>query len=198
MGPKIGQLPVLLALAYLGIGYVAWTLALLILGCNGKPIRGARVLALPVLASFIMLAWDLAMDPVWSNLDRAWVWEDGGAYFGVPAGNFLGWLLTAYCYYQAFALYSRANPIRIAPRPPSFWLPPIGIYLVCALGNVLVLKQPMSPPLVTDAAGRVWRTADILRACALASLLVMVPFAALAWFKARQARTSVSTRSAAA
>src|SRR5579872_335288 len=38
MGPKVFQLPVLLALAYLGIGYVAWILALLILRQAGKPI----------------------------------------------------------------------------------------------------------------------------------------------------------------
>ena len=58
MGPKILQVPLFLALAYLGIGYVSWILALLILGYLDKPITGARVLALPLLASFIMLSWD--------------------------------------------------------------------------------------------------------------------------------------------
>jgi len=47
MGPKVFQLPLLLALAYLGIGYVAWILALLILGDADKPIHGTRVLAPP-------------------------------------------------------------------------------------------------------------------------------------------------------
>jgi putative membrane protein len=57
MGPKILQLPVLLALACLGIGYVAWILALLILGHMDKPLQGTGVLALPALATLIMLAW---------------------------------------------------------------------------------------------------------------------------------------------
>jgi putative membrane protein len=31
------------------------------------------------------------MDPVWANIDREWVWERGGGYFGVPFGNYFGW-----------------------------------------------------------------------------------------------------------
>ena len=67
MGPKIFQLPVLLGLAYLGIGYVAWILAVLILGTCDKPIRGARVFTVPLLASLILVAWDVSMDPDWST-----------------------------------------------------------------------------------------------------------------------------------
>jgi uncharacterized membrane protein len=188
MGPKIFQLPVLLALAYLGIGYIAWTLALLILGYDAKPIHGAGVLALPLLASFIMVAWDLSMDPNWSTLDHAWVWREGGAYFGVPISNFFGWLLTGYVYYLGFALYCRTHPIAAAPSRERLWLPAISIYAVCALGNALILELPMAPPVVTDAAGRQWLTADILHCCVLVSLLAMAPFALLAWLKVRGAR----------
>ena len=190
MGPRIFQLPVLLALAYLGIGYVAWILALLILGCVYKPIHGTRILALPLLASFIMVAWDLSMDPDWSTLDRAWIWQTGGAYFGVPVSNFFGWLLTAYLYYQAFALYCRANPVPAPQSRRGFWLPAILIYAVCALGNLLILKLPMAPPAVIDAAGKRWLTENILCSCVLVSLLVMVPFALLAWLKARKLPTA--------
>lgn len=186
MGPKIFQLPVLLALAYLGIGYVAWILALVILGCADKPINGTRVLMVPFLASLIMVAWDLSMEPNWSTLDRAWIWQDGGGYFGVPVSNFFGWFLTAYFYYQAFALYCRANPVEAGPSRQRLWLPAILFYAACGLGNTLILKLPMAPPVVTDAAGKRWLTADILGTCVLVSLLVMVPLALLAWLKARE------------
>jgi uncharacterized membrane protein len=198
MGPKIFQLPVLLALAYLGIGYVAWILALVILGYADKPINGKYVLVLPLLASLIMVAWDLSMDPSWSMLDRAWIWQYGGGYFGVPVSNFTGWFLTSYFYYQAFALYCRANPTP-TPKGPwrqRFWLPAILFYAVCGLGNVLILKQPMAPPVVTDAAGKRWLTADILGNCVLVSLLVMVPIALLAWLKARERPAEVLHASA--
>jgi len=188
MGPKIIALPVLLALAYLGIGYVSWALALLILGDAGKPLRGTRVLVQPLLAALIMVAWDLSMDPDWSTVDRAWVWLDGGAYFGVPVSNFFGWFVTAYCYYQAFALYCSARPVPAPPPRERLWLPAILMYAACALGNLLILSQPMAPPVVSDPAGKEWLTADILSACALVSLLVMAPFALLAWLRMREVR----------
>jgi putative membrane protein len=184
MGPKVFQLPVLLALAYLGIGYVSWILALLILGDVDKPIHGTRVLTLPLLASLIMLAWDLSMEAVWSTMDRAWIWRDGGAYFGVPASNFIGWFLTAFLYYLAFALCCRARPAPEGPPRQSFWFSAILLYAVCALGNILMFKLPVAPPVVTDASGKPWLTAHILGACVLVSLLVMMPFALLAWRKA--------------
>jgi uncharacterized membrane protein len=186
MGPKVFQLPLLLALAYLGIGYVAWVLALLILGYDGKPIRGARVLALPVLAALVMTAWDLSMEPTWATLDRAWIWEDGGEFFGVPVTNFFGWFVTGYLYYQAFALYCRTKPVHAPGARQGFWLPAILVYTACGLGNLLILKQPMPPAIITDAAGKHWVTADILGSCVLVSLLVMSPLALVAWLRVRE------------
>ena len=183
MGPQIFQLPLLLALAYLGIGYVAWILAILITGGPDEPIRGPRLVTVPLLASFIMLAWDLSMDPDWSTLDRAWIWRDGGAYFGVPASNFFGWFLTAYCYYQTFSLYCGARPVLGPPKQRRFWYPPILTYVFCALGNLLILKLPMAPPVVADATGRIWHTSQILTNCVLISIFVMLPLAVLGWLR---------------
>ena len=182
MGPKIAGLPILLALAYLGIGYVAWVLAIVILGYVDKPLRGMRLLAMPLLASLIMVSWDLSMDPAWSTLDRAWIWRDGGGYFGVPISNFLGWFLTAYLYYQAFALYCGAKSLTAPQLTRGYWLPAILLYAACALGNPLLLKLP-APPVAADPTGKQWLTADILDGCVLVSLLVMTPLALLAWVR---------------
>src|ERR1700747_1405731 len=84
MGPKFFQVPILLGLAYVGMGYLSWTLGRVILGNLRSSLVGARVVMLPLVATFIMVAWDFANDPVWTNINRLWVWEDGGAYFGVP------------------------------------------------------------------------------------------------------------------
>jgi uncharacterized membrane protein len=187
MGPKIFDLPVLLVLAYMGIGYCSWVLAVLILRYSDKPLSGARVVALPLLASAIMVAWDLSMDPIWATLDRAWIWRDGGSYFGVPISNFLGWYLTAYLFYQAFALYLRARPSVARPMPLKIWRSAVLIYAICALGNLLVFRDGLFPPRATDATGKVWMTGDILIASVLVSLVVMTPLAALAWFRAGRA-----------
>jgi putative membrane protein len=84
MSPKLFVVPVLLALAYWGMGYLSWTLAGLILGGMRRPLVGARVVTLPLVASFVMVAWDLSMDPIWSTYVRAWIWRDGRAYFACP------------------------------------------------------------------------------------------------------------------
>ena len=64
MGPKVFQLPVLLALAYVAMGYLSWIVSLLILGYQDRPLQGRRIVLLPLIASFVMVAWDLSMDPV--------------------------------------------------------------------------------------------------------------------------------------
>lgn len=182
MGPKIFSLPILLALAYVGVGYLAWIVATLMVGAR----QGSRaaLLAVPLVAALAMCAWDLAMDPVWVNIDRAWVWRDGGAWFGVPLTNYFGWFLTTWVFYQAFAFWLRGRrSVRSVSRG---WLrKAVLFYGMVAAGNLLLAfpsAVPASFPKWTfDAMGRRWLTADLNGACILISLFVMAPFALLAW-----------------
>jgi uncharacterized membrane protein len=181
MGPKVLHLPILLVLAYLGIGYCSWVLSLLILGYRNKPLTGGSTIALPLLASFIMVLWDLSMEAIWSTVDRAWIWRDGGRFFGVPVSNFLGWYLTAFLFYQAFALYCKAYPVRPMPSSRSYWRAAILCYGICAFGNLLVFRAGLFPHSVTDASGRQWLTMDILVACVVVSVFTMIPVTLLSW-----------------
>jgi len=183
MGPKFLQLPILLVLAYLGIGYCSWVLSLLILGYRNKPLAGSGVFSVPLLAGLIMLAWDFSMEAIWSTIDRAWIWRDGGSFYGVPLSNFLGWYFTAFLFYLAFALYCRDTPTKPPPSSRSYWRTAILCYAVCAFGNLLIFREGLFPPSVTDASGRQWLTMDILVACTLISVLVMGPMALLAWHR---------------
>jgi len=171
MGPKILSVPLLLGLAYLGMGYISWTMGKLLAGgCR------TRVVAVPLVASFIMVAWDLAMDPVWATLVHGWIWLDGGRYFGVPVTNYLGWYLTVYVFYQLFALY-----VRRRREKSGDWRPAVCFYAVSAAGNLFLLIPFAGPSVVTDPAGVQWRVGDITAACALVSVFVMGAFAAMAW-----------------
>jgi uncharacterized membrane protein len=187
MGPKLFQLPVLLALAYVGMGYLSWVVGLLLVGHHDEPLNGRRMIFLPLVASFVMVAWDLSMDPVWSNLYRAWVWKDGGSFFGVPVSNFLGWYLTVYLFYQAFALYLRGRTV--TPLPRKHWRLPVLFYGASAAGNVLLAIPSATPAIVTDPSGRQWRSEDIIHSCVLVSIFVMGAFALIAW-----TRVSLSAR----
>ena len=184
MGPKLFLVPVTLGLAYLGIGYLAWTIGFLLVCGPARPLTGRRLVLVPVVAACAMVAWDVAMEPAWSTILRCWIWRDGGAYFGVPLTNFAGWCLTNYVIYQSFAIYLARAPRLPAVLPSTHWRMAVVYYALCAAGNMLVVFAPHPSALVVDPAGVSWSVDAILRASALASLLAMGPFAVLAWPRA--------------
>lgn len=181
MGPQLLHVPILLGLAYIGMAYISWTLARLILGATTQ-LESPQLITLPLLAAVIMTAWDFAQDPVWSTILHGWRWQDGGLWFGVPLSNYAGWLLTVFLIYFAFAQYLRLSAIPLAPTQPH-WRAAVLLYALCALGNVLQLLRPQPLEIVADPTGSQWHTAAILRASALVSVFVMGPFVLFAWLR---------------
>jgi uncharacterized membrane protein len=88
MGPKLFLVPLQIGPAYFGVGYLSWTLARAILGDEDARLAGWLSFATPTIASFIMVSWDLTIDPMMSTIAGSWVWHNGGSYFGVPLSNF--------------------------------------------------------------------------------------------------------------
>lgn len=180
MGPKLFAVPILLGLAYLGMAYLSWTLARVILGGMRNPLIGLRMVTVPLVAAFIMVAWDLAMDPVWSTIVHAWIWRDGGAYYGVPISNFLGWYVTVFLIFQLFAIYLRGRSINVDRLPSNYWQLVVLCYGISAAGNLLLLIPHAAPAVVMDASGAQWQVSDIVRASALVSIFLMGGFVLLA------------------
>jgi putative membrane protein len=183
MGPKLFHVPVLLGLAYIGMSYVSFALAGVIVGTPHAPVRGLRVVALPLVASFLMVAWDMAQDPIWATVLHGWVWLDGGPWFGVPISNYLGWFGTVFTIYLLFALYLRRWPAPGVATPAPSVRPALLFYVLCAAGNVLQTSSPLAPAVVQDPTGKLWSYADIAGASALVSIFVMGGFAAIAWVR---------------
>jgi uncharacterized membrane protein len=193
MGPKLFVVPILLGLAYLGMAYLSWTLARLILGNMRSPLARSRIMTLPLVAAFIMVAWDFSQDPVWSTILHLWIWRQGGAYFGVPVSNFLGWYLTVYVFYQLFALYLRDRSTNPDPLPSSYWNLAVLFYAVSAAGNILLVIPRGGPSVVSDATGAQWRVSDITGACALVSIFIMGAFSLLAWVRLTDQKAEAGT-----
>jgi uncharacterized membrane protein len=177
MGPRIFYVPVLLGLAYIGMAYVSWMIARLIVGRHG-----GRLFVLPAVASFIMVAWDWAQDPVWSTLLHAWRWGDGGSWFGVPVSNYVGWYLNVFLIYLLFWLYLRRTPPALAFGRAPDW-PPVLFYALCAAGNALQVFTRLPQQTVMDATGKPWSVAAILAASALVSIFAMGGFVLAAWWR---------------
>jgi len=72
------------------------------------------------LAAVAMTAWDLAMDPMMVMAGH-WVWEQPGAYFGVPIQNFWGWWLTTFTALALYQLALRWLPGKDETAPPLAW-----------------------------------------------------------------------------
>jgi putative membrane protein len=186
MGPSIFHVPILLGFAYVGMGYLSWTLGRLILGEARGPLAGSRVVTVPLAGAFLMVAWDLSMDPVWSTVMHSWIWLQGGAYFGVPVSNFLGWYLTVYVIYQLFALYLRRRAIHGYSKghslPSGYWRMAVLFYGISAAGNLALIPRAGISP-VSDPTGAQWRVTSIVGASALVSIFVMGAFTLLAWLR---------------
>ena len=118
--------------AYFVAGYLAWTMATLFLGNLGTGIERRNILLVPFIASFIMVMWDFCLDPIRSTIDGAWVWEDGGAYYGVPISNYFGWYLTVFLIY----LYRFSINERVEQSKTYWYLAPV-MFLGLALGYLL-------------------------------------------------------------
>ncbi len=77
------------------LGGVPWTMGLAWVGVvlNGALLSGSRgrlARALETGAWVVLL--DLVLDPV-AEARGFWHWQDGGAYYGIPAANFAGWFV---------------------------------------------------------------------------------------------------------
>ena len=138
LGAKIGAVPLTVMPAYFVAGYLAWTMGTVFLGNLGTGIERKNLFLVPFIASFLMVMWDFCLDPIRSTIDGAWIWEDGGAYHGVPISNYFGWYLTLFLIFQGYALYLYrfSTSERLKQSRVYWYLAPV-MYLGLALGYVL-------------------------------------------------------------
>jgi uncharacterized membrane protein len=181
LGPKLWLVPLLIMPAYFSMGYIAWTLGHVLVDRFDDRLAGAEVVLVPVLASFVMVMWDLVIDPASSTITGAWIWRDGGGYFGVPLVNFLGWYLCVFTIYLVFALYlqrsaegTKVTSLRstnLGER--STWALPALMYGAVMLTRLI---QPLGDDSVqvTSHDGHVWWTGDIHTATALVALFTLL------------------------
>lgn len=92
---NMGVVPLSVSLAWVGIIYSAMVLA------DRLELRvPLRILT----ATLIALCLDWGMDPVATRLG-IWVWKgEGGAFYGIPSFNMVGWFLVPVCYLLAYGL----------------------------------------------------------------------------------------------
>lgn len=101
----IMTVPLIIIFAYFAVGYLSFALSNILTGQYEKKLQGKQIFIVPFIAAFLMVMWDLTIDPISSTLQQMWVWTNPGEYFGVPISNYLGWFLVVYIFFQIFSLY---------------------------------------------------------------------------------------------
>jgi len=85
--PQVAHVPVIVPLAWFGMGLPSREAASAALGPGSTPIT--RI----ALGSAAMTAWDLFLDPQMTG-EGYWAWARKGLYRGIPMSNYLGWFVT--------------------------------------------------------------------------------------------------------
>lgn len=189
--PKIFLVPWFIGLAYFIIGYGAWTLAATLLDradahLDLRTRRGkVNVVLLPLLAGGLMTLWDLGMDSTSSTVSHTWIWTHGGAFFGVGAQNYFGWLFVTYVFFQIFTLIlatpqSRGTTAGFDIARNNASAPAILLYFTAGCGAVTAyFANHGTHRIVTDNAGVTWRVADISESMMLVSVLTVILFSVI-------------------
>jgi len=179
--PHVGAIPPIVGPLWFGMGYFSWIVAGTLLGgARPRMSRKFELIVWPIVAAFVMTQWDLVMDAPESTILKVWIWHDGGAHFGVPWTNYVGWLLTSWLFYQAFAIYlsrrSEMSPFA-ARHGRALKLIAILLYLSSGLTHVTPWLIGQTGEVV-DAAGHIWRIED-LRETAVVTMLFTMFFTAM-------------------
>lgn len=192
MGPKLGDVPVLIMPAYYAICYISWHLAHIVLDKFDDKNDGLQTWAVPVLAAFIMVMWDMSMDPARSTQAQSWLWHNGGGYFGVPFENFMGWFLCVYTIFQLYAFYLRrqvANrgSVRKADDNKSHWHQMTALYgaLILEFLSMATLAANVS---LVDPAGQTWSSRAMYETLGLVAIFSMLFVTVLCFIKVQTAR----------
>lgn len=187
LGLKLGDVPLLIMPAYYAICYVSWYLAHVVLDKFDQVADRLQTWAVPVLAGLIMVMWDMSMDPARSTLAEAWIWHDGGGYFGVPFENFMGWFLCVWTIFQLYAFYLRRQAGAVARSVQTtdhknHWHQITALYgaLLFDFWSMALLATNV---VLVDQAGQPWNSRDMYESLALVSIFSMLFVTLLCFIK---------------
>ncbi|WP_310488827.1 gamma-carotene 1'-hydroxylase CruF [Chamaesiphon sp. VAR_69_metabat_338] len=126
LGYKIaGLVPFTIPLSWFYVGFSAYTIAR----------AGLETIAIPQILKYIgaigfgsllLTSWDFVLDPGMSQTTMPfWVWEQPGAFFGMPYENFVGWFGTGVVFMTVATFIWRLKPLTLSPQQLGL---PLAVY----------------------------------------------------------------------
>lgn len=89
-----------------------------------------NLIPLVLLDGCLVTAIDLFMDPIQVKAGN-WSWIEGGVYFGVPIGNFIGWFTVTIIVTTLFRLFEYFKPEDKLKDKKIFLVPVLSYAVVC-------------------------------------------------------------------
>jgi putative membrane protein len=143
------RVPLLIPLSWFTMSWACWVIAR----------RRARGVSAVLLATTLLVAWDLLLDPAMSKVTSYWVWGETGTYYGMPWMNLLGWGVTG------LVLFLILNKMAPDPRGGvgfASWVYVVNFALplgFCILNRywLAVIAGPLSIALAWWVFAQLWR-----------------------------------------
>jgi putative membrane protein len=127
LGYKIqGLVPFTIPLSWFYLGFSGYLIARA--GLNTLSIPGwLKIGGSIVFGSILLTSWDFVLDPAMSQTTLPfWLWEQPGAFFGMPYQNFAGWFGTGVVFMSVASIIWGLKPIETANRDLTL---PLVVYL---------------------------------------------------------------------
>jgi len=154
LGPQLIGVPIVIPLGWFNTCYVAIAVTNLALDGSvaGAPSRPIRIILVSLLTAFVQAAWDLAGDPMMVHVEHAWVWHAGGRFFGIPFGNYIGWVEVAFMVNLMYRFWQTELPLP-SLRPMSPWLTVVPVLMYATSGGpTMTSSEPLATRLLPPFA----------------------------------------------
>lgn len=130
LGYKIGGLvPFTIPLSWFYVGLVSYLIACVGLK-TAQQKSWVRQVGAIALGALLLTSWDFTLDPAMSQTTVPfWVWEQAGAFFGMPYQNFAGWMGTGALFMSVAAFFWTKKPHTSITLTRSQLALPLAVYI---------------------------------------------------------------------
>ncbi|MBE9264261.1 carotenoid biosynthesis protein [Microcystis sp. LEGE 00066] len=139
LGYKIaGLVPFTIPLSWFYLGFSAYIIARVGLSTLAIP-QWLQNLGSIAIGAVLLTSWDFVLDPAMSQTTMPfWIWEQPGAFFGMPYENFAGWFGTGCVFMTVATLIWQVQPVKLPSQdltlPFVMYLGNFGFATVMSIG----------------------------------------------------------------
>lgn len=139
LGYKIaGLVPFTIPLSWFYLGFSAYIIARVGLSTVALP-QWLQNLGSIAIGAVLLTSWDFVLDPAMSQTTIPfWIWEQPGAFFGMPYENFAGWFGTGCVFMTVATLIWQVQPVKLPSQdltlPFVMYLGNFGFATVMSIG----------------------------------------------------------------